>query len=131
MKACPLFQRQVPMAEAKEVLEAMAEYAKLSNSNTRLKKMNRDWSKVIQFHANDLNQDFTMIVKAGEVLETRAGIPTDPPDIVISSTSEVFCDMFWGDLNPTQKYLTGELQVKGSQEDIMRLDAISAVIWPE
>jgi hypothetical protein len=39
--------------------------------------------------------------------------------------------MFWGDLNPTQKYLSGELQIKGSQEDIMRLDAISAVIWPE
>lgn len=119
------------MAKAQEVLEAMQEYAKLSNANSRLKKMNRDWSKTIQFHANDLKQDFTMIVKTGEVMETRAGLPTSPPDIVISATSEIFCDMFWGDLNPTQKYLTGELQVKGSQEDIMRLDAISAVICPE
>jgi hypothetical protein len=30
-----------------------------------------------------------------------------------------------------QKYLRGEIKVKGSQEDVMRLDAISYVIWPE
>jgi hypothetical protein len=39
--------------------------------------------------------------------------------------------MFWGDINPMPKYLRGEIQVRGSQEDIMRLDAISYVIWPE
>jgi hypothetical protein len=39
--------------------------------------------------------------------------------------------MFWGDLNPVQKYLRGEIAVKGSQEDVMRLDAISYVIWPD
>jgi putative sterol carrier protein len=118
------------MADQNEVLEAMKEYSSLSNGNARLRKMNRDWNKVIQFHAKDINQDFTMKVVAGEVTEYRAGSP-DTPDIIVTATSEIFCDMFWGDLNPTQKYLTGELQVKGSQEDIMRLDAISAVIWPE
>ncbi len=118
------------MADQNEVLEAMKEYTRLSNENTRLRKMNRDWSKVIVFHTVDTNQDFMMKVQAGEVLESRAGVEKEA-DIIISSTSEIFCDMFWGDLNPTQKYLTGELQVKGSQEDIMRLDAISAVLWPD
>lgn len=119
------------MASSKEVMEALAEYTRLSNSNARLRKMNRDWSKVVQFHAKDLKLDITMKVQAGEIVEAKEGQSQTPPDIIITSTSEVFCDMFWGDLNPTQKYLTGELQVKGSQEDIMRLDAISAVIWPE
>jgi len=50
---------------------------------------------------------------------------------VVTSESETFCDMFWGDLNPVQKYLRGEIKVKGSQEDVMRLDAISYVIWPD
>jgi putative sterol carrier protein len=118
------------MADQKEVLEAMSEYTRLSNGNARLKKMNRDWSKVIQFRATDIHQDFTMVVQSGEILEAKSGTPP-VADIIISSTSEIFCDMFWGDLNPTQKYLSGELQVRGSQEDIMRLDAISAVIWPE
>lgn len=39
--------------------------------------------------------------------------------------------MFWGDLNPVAKYLRGEIAVQGSQEDVMRLDAISSVIWPD
>ena len=119
------------MADAKEVMEALAEYTKLSNGNPRLKKMNRDWSKVVQLYATDIKADFTMKIEAGEILETKTGKSETPPDIIITSTSEIFCDMFWGDLNPTQKYLTGELQVKGTQEDIMRLDAISAIIWPE
>ena len=118
------------MAEKSEVMNAMAEYTKLSNGNARLRKMNRDWSKVVHFHANDTNDDFMMKVVAGEIVETGPSAP-GTADIVVSATSEIFCDMFWGDLNPTQKYLTGELQLKGTQEDIMRLDAISAVIWPE
>ena len=118
------------MASQKEVLEALQEYKRLSNENARLRKMNRDWTKVILFHASDLKEDFVMRVNAGEIVEAGAGA-VEQPDIIITSSSEIFCDMFWGDLNPTQKYLSGELQVKGSQEDIMRLDAISAVIWPE
>ncbi len=118
------------MADQKEVLKALAEYTQLSNGNPRLRKMNRDWTKVIQLHATDTNQDFVMNVKAGEIVEAKSG-KADSFDILISSTSEIFCDMFWGDLNPTQKYLSGEIQIKGSQEDIMRLDAISAVIWPD
>ena len=118
------------MATKNEILEALTEYTTLSNSNQRLRRMNKDWTKLVQIHTNDTNEDYVMNVKEGEIVECGPG-RADTPDIVITSTSEVFCDMFWGDLNPTQKYLTGELQVKGNQEDIMRLDAISAVIWPE
>lgn len=118
------------MADAKEVMEALQEYTRLSNGNQRLRRMNKDWSKVVQLRATDLKQDFSMKVEAGEIISVDQQA-AQSPDIIISATSEIFCDMFWGDLSPTQKYLTGELQVKGTQEDIMRLDAISAVIWPE
>lgn len=118
------------MADNQELLEAMQEYTQLSNGNNRLRRMNRDWTKTVQFHTTDTAQDFMMRVEGGEIIQYAPGAPP-AADIVISATSEIFCDMFWGDLNPAQKYLTGELQVKGTQEDIMRLDAISAVIWPE
>ena len=51
--------------------------------------------------------------------------------MAVTAKSEVLCDMFWGDLNPNSKYLAGEIRVKASQEDIMRLDAITMVIWPD
>jgi putative sterol carrier protein len=71
-----------------------------------------------------------MEVNRGEITRTCDG-HEGVPDIVVTTHSEVFCDMFWGDLNPVQKYLRGEITVKGSQEDVMRLDAISYVIWPD
>jgi hypothetical protein len=39
--------------------------------------------------------------------------------------------MFWGDLNPAQKYVNGEIKVIGSPEDLLRVDAMAAVIWEE
>ena len=39
--------------------------------------------------------------------------------------------MFWGDLNPAAKYLSGEIKVVGSQQDVLRVDAMAAVIWAD
>ena len=50
-------------------------------------------------------------------------------DVVVTGTSEDFCDMFWGDLNPSEKYMSGEITLQGSQEDVMRIDAISMVAF--
>jgi putative sterol carrier protein len=118
------------MATQEEILEALEDYKLQCNSNQRLRRMQKDWSRVIHFICNDTEDTFTMEVIKGEITEVRAGLH-GPADIVVTADSETFCDMFWGDLNPTQKYLRGEIQVKASQEDIMRLDAITMIIWPD
>jgi putative sterol carrier protein len=71
-----------------------------------------------------------MTVSSGET----TGVQRDrqgTPDVIVETDSETLCDMFWGDINPTQKYMRGEIKVKATQEDIMRIDAITAIIWPE
>ncbi len=118
------------MATWEELDEALADYTTSCNTNERLRKMQRDWSRVLHFICSDSDDTFTMDVVAGEITRTCQG-HDGVPDIVVTTDSEVFCDMFWGDLNPVAKYLRGEIQVKGSQEDVMRLDAISYVIWPD
>jgi putative sterol carrier protein len=118
------------MASWDELEEALADYTTSCNTNERLRRMQRDWSKVLHFVCADTGDIFTMDVVAGEITRTTAG-HDGVPDIVVTTDSETFCDMFWGDLNPVAKYLRGEIQVKGSQEDVMRLDAISFVIWPD
>jgi putative sterol carrier protein len=92
--------------------------------------MQKDWSKLLHFIAEDNGVRFTMVVDHGEIVEYGQD-HTGVPDIIVTTDSETFCDMFWGDLNPVAKYLRGEIKVKGSQEDVMRLDAISFVIWPD
>jgi len=118
------------MADWQELEEALADYTVSCNSNERLRRMQRDWSRTLHFICSDTDDTFTMVVERGEILATPRG-HDGVPDIIVTTTSETFCDMFWGDLNPVQKYLRGEIQVKGSQEDVMRLDAISYVIWPD
>jgi len=118
------------VADWDELAEALADYTLTCNANERLRKMQRDWSKTLHFVCSDTGTTFTMVVDRGEILSTAEG-HQGVPDIVVTTGSELFCDMFWGDLNPVQKYLRGEITVKGSQEDVMRLDAISSVIWPD
>jgi putative sterol carrier protein len=113
-----------------ELEEALADYTVQCNANERLRKMQRDWSRRLHFSCVDSDVTFTMVVDHGEIVEVSEG-HDGVPDIGVSASSEVFCDMFWGDLNPVSKYLAGEIKVQGSQEDVMRLDAISAIIWPD
>jgi len=118
------------MANWEELAEALADYTVSCNTNERLRKMQRDWTRVLHFVCSDTGSRFTMDVQSGEIVSTISG-HTGVPDIVVTTDSETFCDMFWGDLNPMPRYLRGEIQVRGSQEDIMRIDAISYVIWPD
>ena len=118
------------MATYEEIDEALVDYTESCNTNERLRKMQRDWSRTLHFICSDTSDTFTMEVVSGEITGTPKG-HVGVPDIVVTTDSETFCDMFWGDLNPVAKYLRGEIQVKGSQEDVMRLDAISYVIWPD
>ncbi len=118
------------MATSQEILEALADYQVQCNKNERLRRMQRDWSKLLQFNSEDTGDWFTMNVVKGEIVSFAAGA-AGTPDIVVTTTSENLCDMFWGDLNPSQKYLQGEIRVKATQEDVVRLDAITMIIWPD
>ena len=118
------------MAGSDEIMEALLDFMKQCNENKRLRRMQRDWTKLLHYVATDTGDAFTMNVVTGEILEVKKD-REGTPDVVIETDSETLCDMFWGDINPTQKYMRGEIKVKASQEDVMRIDAITAIIWPE
>jgi hypothetical protein len=116
------------VATAEEIQEAFAEWRGRSNGNERLRKMVRGWDRVIHFVAMDLNAGFTMEVRDQTLSELQLG-SVGTPDVVVTGTSEDFCDLFWGDLNPSEKYMSGEIKLAGSQQDVMRIDAISMVAF--
>jgi len=116
------------MATAAEIEEALQDYVQRCNANERLRKMLRNWTRVVHFRCTDTPDAFTMRIVDGEIVETKTGAD-GTPDLVISADSEDFANMFWGDLNPAAKYASGEIQVKGAQEDVFRVDAMAALIW--
>lgn len=116
------------MASREELTEAYAEWRRRSNDNPRLNKMVRGWDRVIHFTTTDTGEGFTMEVRDQVLSELVVG-HAGQPDVIVTGSSEDFCDMFWGDLNPSEKYMSGEITLAGSQQDVMRIDAISMVAF--
>jgi putative sterol carrier protein len=116
------------VASRDEVVEAYADWRSRCNANERLKRMLRGWDRVVHLVATDSGDTFTVEVRGQELLEMSGGA-VGSPDLVVSATSEDFADMFWGDLNPSEKYMSGEIVLSGSHEDVMRLDAMSMVAF--
>ncbi len=116
------------MADADEVAEAYADWRERCNQNQRLARMLRGWDRTVHLVASDTGDRFTVVV-AGSVLAALEPGLVGLPDLVVTATSEDFCDLFWGDLNPSEKYLSGEIVLRGSADDVMRLDAMSMVAF--
>jgi len=81
------------MASAEEILEALADFQKQCNENKRLRRMQRDWTRILHYAATDTGDAFTMTVHAGETTAVAPG-RTGTPDVVVETDSETLCDMF-------------------------------------
>jgi putative sterol carrier protein len=116
------------MASDEEIIEAFAEWQRVSNANERLVRMLRGWEKVIVLEATDTGRTYTATVADQQVAGIAVGAAA-VADLVVTATSEDLCDLFWGDLNPSAKYVAGEIVLRGSQADVLRLDALSMVAF--
>jgi len=118
------------MAGQQEILDALRDYATRCNGNGKLRRMLQTWSRLVHFRALDTGAVFTVRIDKGEIVGTDPGAGGQP-DLVVSATSEDLCDMFWGDLNPAQKYLNGAIVVQGAAADVMRIDAMASLMWAD
>ena len=116
------------MADRDEIAEAYADWRRRCNDNERLRRMLRGWDRVVHLVAVDTGDRFTVVVCDQTLAELAHG-DDEVADLVVTATSEDFADMFWGDLNPSEKYMSGEITLSGAQEDVMRLDAMSMVAF--
>ncbi len=117
------------MATHEEIKESLIAFQEGYNKNQKLKLMNRDWNRVILIKANDIHSEHVLELRDGE-LYINGKSPKDP-DLVVVSDSETLADLFYGDITPTEPYMNGDLVIHGSEDDIVRLDFISLMIWGE
>lgn len=115
------------MASAEEVKESLESFAQSCNENERLKVMNRDWNRTLHIHATDVDAHFTLISSEGTVTASTGAPPA--ADMVVAATSEIVSQVFYGEVSPNEPYNEGTLRVQGSENDILRLDFITAMLW--
>jgi hypothetical protein len=100
------------------------------NDNARLRQMNRDWNRDIAVVARDLPEvEASISMREGQMDWQPQAV--ENPHIVLSAPADVLIGIFRGDSTPTEPYLDGSLTLRGTQEDVLRLDFVSLMIWGE
>lgn len=117
------------MATHQELTESLKTFVDNYSKNQRLKIMNRDWDRVVVIKATDVDSLHTLTLQEGEI-SLREGAAASP-DLTVISDSETLADIFYGDMTPTEPYNNGTLRIMGPEDDIIRLDFISLMIWGE
>ena len=117
------------MATREELREALDDYITQARASQRVIRSLRNWNCVIYIEATDINAGFTMTIKDAQTA-IQDGVQ-GTPDLIVQGSSEDLVDIFWCDANPASNYMQGAIKTKGSQDNVMRLDAMSLLIYLE
>jgi putative sterol carrier protein len=115
------------MATREELREALDDYLAQASKSERVLRSLRNWNCVIYFEATDIDTSFTMTIKDGKATVNDG--PQGAADLIVKGSSEDLADIFWGDANPASNYMQGAIKIQGSQENVMRLDAMAMLIY--
>ena len=117
------------MATKEELAASLEGFCESCNSNEQLKAMTLDWDRRIGVKANDIDAGFTITYQDG-VATVQDGFSEDA-DLKAESDCETLVSVFYGEVTPAQPYADGTLRILGSEDDILRLDFVSLLIWGE
>ena len=116
------------MATNAELRAALDDYVIQANRNERVRRALANWNCVLHLRATDTDAAFTLTIQNGELTGIADGLQGQA-DLIVSGSSEDLTNIFWGDENPASNYMQGAIKVQGSQEDVMRLDAMAMFIF--
>lgn len=117
------------MATRQELYDSLLNFQQLYNENAQLRQMNKGWDRVVLVRATDTGDAFTLSTKEG-VCSVGEGAPAQY-QMELTADSETLTSMFYGEIGPTEPFMNGTLKVKGTEEDVLRLDFVTAMIWGE
>ena len=117
------------MATREELREALDDYVANASTNERVLRALKNWTCVIYIESIDSEAAFTMIIREGKT-SLDDGLQ-EQPDLIVRGYSEDLTNIFWGDENPASNYMQGAIKIQGSQDNVMRLDAMALLIYLE
>lgn len=117
------------MATKAELREALDDYVARAQASERVRKTLKGWNCVMHIQATDVpDAAFTATIQNGELLSVQDGLH-GVADLIVTGGGEDLAKVFWGEENPASNYMQGAIQSRGSQDDVMRLDAMAMFIY--
>lgn len=117
------------MATREELREALDDYVTQAQKSERVTRSLRNWNCNVYVEANDVQAAFTMVIKDSK--STIYDGQYEQPDLIVRGSSEDLVNIFWCDANPASNYMQGAVKIQGSQDNVMRLDAMALLIYIE
>lgn len=117
------------MATREELREALDDYVGQAQKSERVTRSLRNWNCIIYVEATDIQAAFSMVIKESKT--TVYDGQYEQPDLIVRGSSEDLANIFWCDANPASNYMQGALKIQGSQDNVMRLDAMALLIYME
>jgi putative sterol carrier protein len=117
------------MATRKELREALDDYVCQAQKSERVMRSLRNWNCHVYFEATDIDASFTMVIHDGQTVIYDG--QHEQPDLIVRGNSEDLANIFWCDANPASNYMQGAVKIQGSQEHMMRLDAMAMLIYEQ
>lgn len=112
-----------------ELLKSLQEFQQEVNTNENVHKLIKNWNPNFIIESSDTGEFYTLEVYDMRIKNILEGEVNSDHEIRIEGDDEILTAIFTGDLNPAEAVLNGELMVYGDQNDQLKLDAISLVIW--
>lgn len=119
------------MPDIHETMKAANDFKDKINDNQKIHKLLIRWNPLMHFETRDSDVKLTFKMNGGMAESVEEGHIGDADLVVTFPTVKNLIDMFSGKLDPTPMYLSGDILVKGHQADVIKLDAITMIIWPE
>lgn len=117
------------MVDSREMDRVLTDFASRFNAKPELAKMTAGWERTIAIEPSDAAWRRDLRVERG-LVRTLEQVP-EKADIRLVGRSSVLADIFAGRLSPTEPYLDGDLVVHSSEEDMMKLDIFTLMVWGE
>jgi putative sterol carrier protein len=106
------------MANVESILESIRN--KFSNPDVQEKF--KDVVKQVQFEFTDVKEQYFISIDRGSAGIVKGS--TDKPDVLVSTTSDILEGIMNRKINPVVAYSTRKIKVKGSMEDLLRLQKL-------
>jgi hypothetical protein len=107
----------------------LRQFAAQVNEHPQVIRLMRGWDRFIHVKASDTNESFTVDVNDGKVAAITAGERSGKSSVSIVAAATVLTDVLSGKLNPSQAMLDDGLEVFGQEADVVKLDALTLVLW--
>lgn len=99
------------------------------NDNPRAIRLIHAWDRDIAIDTFDGHASAVLHVREGRVRNVSAGPCEIAQRVEIRAEESVLINVFNGATNPSIAFIDGELEVFGSDDDRLKLDAITLVVW--